>query len=106
MSDERKIVLMVDAMSVQQQQVFIEWLRGHGAGWSQWFPGGWLIAPSGAEPTVFEIQNKLRTLTPPPQHMVFEIEHPTAWAGTFNIPKIEAAKKWLREQWKLKGVKD
>jgi hypothetical protein len=106
MSDQRRIVLMVDALTVAQQQAFLEWLKAHGAGWAQWFAGGWLIAPAGSEPTVTDIQDKLQTFTPSPQHLVLEIEHPTAWAGAFDIPKIEAIKQWLRGQYKLNWVKD
>jgi hypothetical protein len=100
----RKVIVLLEESTVEQQRIFLEWVKGKGMGWAHWFVGGWLLAIPGPIPTVQEIVDQLGTMTPSPQCIAFEISDPLAWQGTLNSPSVAGAKNWLMDQWHLRGI--
>jgi hypothetical protein len=102
MNEPRRIIVITDPMAAEVQKAFVQWLTSLGAGWAHWVAGGWLIAPAheGA-PSVQDITDKMKEFTPPPPHLVFEVERLIGWQGSLLIPQVEPAQKWLRTQWNI-----
>jgi hypothetical protein len=96
----RKIILMTDIISVDQERAFIDWLTSRGMGWARWLSGGWLLNSFPDQPGVLEVRTQFLQAAPNTQLLAFEVEV-ADWAAWLNTQSIKPAAAWLGGQWGL-----
>jgi|SRR5579871_1512560 len=96
----RKMILISDVISLEQQRQFIAWLGEVGMGWSHWMSGGWLLNAYPNQPDVNVVLQNFLRVAPNTPAMVFDVDvkHWTGWALNSHL---SFAANWLQDQWGL-----
>ncbi|MGH8198888.1 MAG: hypothetical protein ACREVO_00735 [Steroidobacteraceae bacterium] len=98
----RKMVVISDVISLEQQRQFVAWLNSVGMGWSHWLSGGWLVNAVGNQPGVDAVRDNFLRIAPNTQVVVLQVDV-SNWAGWLFNPTTQAAKTWLEDQWGLQS---
>jgi len=99
----RRLIVISDPISVDQQRSFIQWLASREMGWSHWLTGGWLLNSLPEQPGATEVRDNFLRIAPNTQVVVFEVQV-TDWAGWLATHSLNGAADWLRTQWGLAPV--
>jgi len=98
----KRIVALIDLMTVEQDQQFIDFLTSKGWGYWHWIDGAWLINTDNHEQNVpTQIRDRVKAIAPGKHCMVFEVTDIGAWAGFGPNTAKSNMFQWIRDEWKV-----
>lgn len=97
---KRRFFVAVSGLSAEEQERFLEFVRGKGMGWWHWISECWLLTDPKQTVTAAEIRDFLHQLSGIQRCLVMEVEPEKSWAGLGPNSPPQEMFKWIKETWK------
>jgi hypothetical protein len=98
---KRRFVVGLDSSTKEQNQEFIEFIRGRQLGWWHWISNFWLLTDPGGKLSAIELRLELGKIYPGVHTLVLELsEKDDTWSGFGPKGEDRNMFKWLNDYWK------
>jgi len=99
---KKRFVVLLDASSDKQDELFLAWLKEKNVGWWHWLTNSWLISNNRGHLTASEIRDKARDIYGC-NNFVIELQGTDdTWSGFGPNADKRNMFEWIRDNWSVK----
>ena len=98
---KKRFVVIIENSTKEQNDSFLEWIRGEKVGWWHWFQNVWLLSNVGGDLTSKGVRDKVREFFPGANTLVLELrENEGTWSGFGPVGGKRNMFAWLKKSWR------